>query len=189
MGLALVLGVSSAAFAQTVPPPAPSVQTQTPTSTAKAPLLFPVTTKFAFVDFQRVASTSSSGKLAMRILQELRDKKATEIDVQNKQLQALTSKRDAGVLGETALAQLNKDLDKLQREIQFATQNAQAELQQKQKDLENDFQQRMVPIVAEIAKEKGLDAVFTGESGTLYINPALDISDEVIKRIDARAAK
>lgn len=188
LALALALGVTPAVFAQAVPPAAPAAQRSIPAPPAKAPLLFPATAKFAFVDFQRVASTSTSGKLAMGVLQELNDKKVAELKEQSKQLQALAAKREAGVLGEAALAQLNKDVDKLQRDIQFAKENAQAELQQKQKDLETDFQQRMIPVVAEIAKEKGLDAVFTGESGTIYINPALDISEEVIKRIDAKAA-
>jgi outer membrane protein len=177
IGTALILTWSSTAFAQT--PAKPSEPALT------APALFPVEAKFAFLDFQRVASDSVSGKLATRILQELRTKKVTEIEAQTKELNAMTSRRDAGVLSGAALAQLTKDMDRLQREIQFSQQNAQAEIQQAQTELQSGFEKRVTPVVEEIAKEKGLHAVFAADLGiALYINPALDISGEVIKRLD-----
>jgi outer membrane protein len=180
---ALALLVPPLAFAQDPPKPVEPAQ-------VAAPALFPVEAKFAFLDFQRVASDSVSGKLATRILDELRKKKITEIEVQNKALQALASKRDSGVLGGPALSQVAKDIDKLQREIQFTQQNAQAEVQQLQTELMADFEKRVTPVVAEIAKEKGLHAVFAADAAvTLYVHPGLDISTEVIKRLDAQPKK
>jgi len=182
IGAALILTCSSAAFAQTAPKPAEPALT--------APVLFPVEAKFAFLDFQRVASDSVSGKLSTRILQELRTKKITEIEAQTKELQAMTSRLDAGVLSGAALAQLTKDVDRLQRQIQFSEQNAQAEIQQTQHELRGSFEKQVLPVVEEIAKEKGLYAVFGADLGiALYIDPALDISGEVIKRLDAQPKK
>jgi len=180
---ALVLAVASSAFAQTTPAPAE------PAKPAAAPALFPADAKVAFIDFQRVAATSISGKLALRILQELQTRKVSEIDAQNKQFQALMTKRDSGVLSRPALAQVSKDMDKLQREIQFAQQNAQAEIQQMETDLQADLQTRVTPVVADIAKEKGVYAVLTAESGIFYLHPGLDISAEVVKRLDAQPKK
>jgi outer membrane protein len=183
--VAMLLGASAVAFTQDVPKAPAAAQPAPPA----LPALFPAEAKFAFLDFQRVASDSVSGKLATRILQELRTKKVTEIDAQSKQLQALASKRDAGVLNGAALAQLVKDMDKLQREIQFSEQNAQAEIQQLQSELETDFGHRVTPVVSEIAREKGLHAVFSTDSGVFYVHPGLDISPEVIKRLDAQPKK
>ena len=180
---ALLLAVASSAFAQTTPAPAE------PAKPAAAPALFPADAKFAFIDFQRVATTSISGKLALRILQELQTRKVSEIDAQNKQFQALMTRRNSGVLSGTALAQVSKDMDKLQREIQFAQQNAQAEIQQLETDLHADLQTRVTPVVADIAKEKGVYAVLTAESGIFYLHPGLDISAEVVKRLDAQPKK
>jgi outer membrane protein len=177
----LVLAASSAALAQVPAKPAEPVR-----PAPAPPPLFPVEAKFAFLDFQRVASDSVSGKLATRILDELRQKKVGEIAVQNKALQALASKRDSGALSGTALTQVAKDMDKLQREIQFTQQSAQAEMQQRESELMTDFQKRVTPVVAEIAKEKGLHAVFAADAAiALYVHPAIDISTEVIKRLDA----
>lgn len=182
LGVALLGAFSPSASAQTAPKAAERVQ-------PAAPVLFPVEAKFAFLDFQRVATDSVSGKLATRILDELTKKKITEIEAQNTALQTLVSKRDSGVLSAPALAQVGKDMDKLQREIQFSQQNAQAEIQQLKSDLQGEFEKRVTPVVAEIAKEKGLHAVFTADAGLLYIHPGLDISEEVVKRLDAQPKK
>ena len=176
---------AAAALGQTAPKPvdpaAPAVA---------SPVLFPVGAKFAFLDFQKVASDSVSGKLATRILDELRTKKLTEIESQGKELQALTSRRNSGVLTGPALLQLGKDMEKLQRAIQFSQQDAQAEIRQLQAELQIDFEKRVTPVVAEIAKEKGLHAVFASDPAmAFYINPDLDISSEVIRRLDAQPKK
>jgi outer membrane protein len=176
---------------------APMAQAQAPAKPAEPvqpapapPPLFPVEAKFAFLDFQRVASDSVSGKLATRILDELRKRKISEIEVQSKALQALASRRDSGALSGTALTQVSRDMDKLQREIQFTQQNAQVEVQQRETELMNDFQKRVTPVVEEIAKERGLHAVFAAVAAVaLYVHPAIDISTEVIKRLDAQPKK
>ncbi len=181
--VALMLVVSSSAFAQTPPPPAE------PTKPAALPALFPADAKFAFIDFQRIATTSISGRLALRMLQELQNTKVSEIEALNKQFQALTTRRDSGALNGPALAQLGKEMDKLQREMQFAQQNAQAEIQQLETELQADLQKKVTPVVAAVAKEKGIYAVLTTESGFFYLHPGLDISEEVVKRLDAQPRK
>jgi len=139
-----------------------------------------------------IAGTSAAGKDASKKLTDFTTKKSAEIADKNKQLQALTTKRDTGgaVLNDTARATLDKDIDKLQRDIQFAQSNAQAELQDLQNELQGEFQKRLIPVIEEVAKEKGLHAVFSiADSGAAYVHPGLNISDEVVKRLDAAAAK
>ena len=46
-----------------------------------------------------------------------------------------------------------------------------------------------MPIIDEIAKEKALYVVFTTDSGVAFMHPGLNISDEVIKRLDAAPVK
>ena len=149
---------------------------------------FPQDAKYAFVDIQAIASNSAAGKDASKKLQALTEKKQSEIGDKQKQLTALTTKRDTsvGVMNEAARTQLDKDIDKLQREIQYAGQSAQAEINDLQNDLQGEFQKRLIPIIEEIAKEKGLYMIFTAESGFAYVHPGLNLSDEVIKRLDAK---
>ena len=58
-----------------------------------------------------------------------------------------------------------------------------------QNDLQGEFQQKVFPVIKAVAEEKGLHAVFSiGDSGVAYYDPGLDISDEVIKRLDTAKA-
>jgi outer membrane protein len=191
---ALTLALAAPVVAQTPPqtvPPKPATPPQTPPATApapKPPVPFPADAKIAFVDVNTIAGSSASGKEASKKLQDLNNKKLTELQDKNKQLQALTTKRDQGgsVLNDSARAALDKEIDKLQRDIQFAQTNAQAEMQDLTNELQGEFQKKLIPVIAEIAKEKGLHAVFSiADSGAAFYLPSLDISDEVIKRLDA----
>jgi outer membrane protein len=183
LAVLVCLGLPAAGFAQaTATPPVPA-------TVAEPPQLFPVEARFAYIDFQRIASDSTTGKLALRILQELRDKKIVDIEGRSKQLQALASKRDAAAVTGPAPVELDKEIGRLQREFQFAQQSARLELQQLETELQEKLHKQVTPVVADIAKEKKLLAVFTTESSLFYVNPAIDISADVIKRLDSAAAK
>ena len=192
----LTAALSASSFAQTAPPaapkPAPPAAQAPAAPKPSPPLPFPADSKIAFIDVNMIAGTSSAGKEASKRLTDLTTKKTNEIGEKNKQLQALTAKRDTGiaVLNDAARAQLDKDIDKLQRDIQFAQTNAQAELQDLQNELQGEFQKRLIPIIEEVAKEKGLHAVFSiADSGAAFVHAGLNISDEVVKRLDALAAR
>jgi Skp family chaperone for outer membrane proteins len=196
---ALTLAISATGFAQTAPPAgapkpqappaAPPAAAQPPAPKPAPPVPFPQDSKIAFIDVNMIAGTSAAGKDASKRLTDLTTKKTAEIGEKNKQLQALTTKRETGsaVLNDAARAQLDKDIDKLQRDIQFQQQNAQAEYQDLQNELMTDFQKRLIPVIDEIAKEKGLYAVFSvADSGAAFVHPGLDLSAEVVKRLDVK---
>ena len=183
---------------QTPPPPKPQAPTQQPAATPPAaqpaapkppapPVPFPQDAKYAVIDVQAIAQSSVAGKAASAKLNDLNAKNSAAIQDKAKQLQALQTKRDSSsVLNDAARAQLDKDIDKLQRDIQYAQTSAQAEMNDLNTELQTEFQKKLIPIIEEIAKEKGLYLVFTADSGFAYINPGLNISDEVIKRLDAK---
>ena len=168
--------------------PAPTGQPEAPKPAPQPPAPFPQDGKYAVVDVQAIAQGSAAGKAASAKLNDLQSKKMSELQDKNKQLQALQTKKDQGgtLLNESARAQLDKDIDKLQRDIQFTQSNAQAEMQDLNNELQAEFTKKVGPIIEEIAKEKGLYLVFTADSGFAYVHPGLNISDEVIKRLDAK---
>jgi Skp family chaperone for outer membrane proteins len=178
----LVAVSASAALAQSTPGQKPAPP-PTPIT------LFPTEARFAFIDFQRIGATSESGKIAARILKEFSDKKLAELEAQNKQLQSLAARRSTAVVAGPEAARLARDTARLQRELEFARENAQAEFQQLRNDVDADLQNKVIPVVAAIAAERNLHAVFTANSTLLYLLPALDISDEVVKRLDVETKK
>jgi Skp family chaperone for outer membrane proteins len=168
--------------------PAPTPAPQTPPPAAQPPKPFPADAKFAYADVQVIASNSAEGKAATARLDDLRKKKTAELAEKNKQAQALQTKLEQGgtVLSDQVRSQTEKELEKLQREIQFSQQDAQTEVNEMTQQLQAEFQQKLAPVVEQIATEKGLQIVFSARDvGALYFNPALDLTDEIIKRFDA----
>jgi Skp family chaperone for outer membrane proteins len=169
----------------------PPAQTPAQPPALKPPAPFPQDSKIAFVDINAVAANSTAGKEASTKLKALQDKKLAEINDKNKQLQAAQQKLSTGgsVLNDAARDQLQKDVDRMQRDIQFTQQNAQAEYNELQEDLRNDFQKKLMPIIDALATEKGLYAIFSvGDAGAMYVHPGLDLTAEVVKRLDGSPA-
>ena len=132
---------------------------------------------------------SVEGKAATAKIQELTKKKQDDLADKNKALQAAQQKlaQSGSVLNDSARGQLEKDIDRMQREIQFAQQTSQAEVQELTQDLQTDFQRRLIPIIQQVGQEKGVHMIFSlGDSGIIWPHPGLDLSQEVIKRFDAQ---
>ena len=170
---------------QAPPPAAPATQ---PAPAPAPPRPFPEGAKMAFVVLQRIANESADGKTATTRIQALQQKKAAELTDKNKQLQTAQQRleKEASVLSATASGELQKQVEKLTVEIQRFTQDAQAEVQELQQQLQQDFQVRLEPVLQEIGREKGLHFIFNGpDAGLVWADNALDISADVIKKLDA----
>ena len=172
------------------PPTTPPItaQPQPPVSPAPAPKPFPEGAKFAYIDLQRIAQTSAEGKAAATKIQEYQKKKLGEIQEKTKQLEEMRKKLEQGgtVLNDSARGQLEKDIDRTTRELQFMQQNAQAESEQLERELNAEFQKKLNPIIEQVATEKGLHMLFSiRDNGAVWANTGLDLSEEVVKRFDA----
>jgi outer membrane protein len=168
--------------------PAPAAQAPAPAPRPPAP--FPEGAKFAFIDIQAIASNSSEGKAATAKLDELRKKKNSELLAKQNALKAMQDKLQAGgtVLNDAARAQLEKDIDKANRDMQFAQQDAQTEVQDLTNQLQGDFQEKLNPVIEQLRVDKGLLMIFSiRDSGVVAAEPGLDLSAEVIKRFDSAA--
>jgi len=174
---------------QAPPPAAPATQPAPAPAPAPAPPRpFPEGAKMALVVLQRIANESADGKTATTRIQALQQKKAAELTDKNKQLQTAQQRleKEASVLSATASGELQKQVEKLTVEIQRFTQDAQAEVQELQQQLQQDFQVRLEPVLQEIGREKGLHFIFNGpDAGLVWADNALDISADVIKKLDA----
>jgi outer membrane protein len=179
--------------------PAPGAQqppkpTPTPTAPAQpaAPKPFPQGAKVAYVVLQRIANESADGRVATTRIQALQQKKAAELTEKNKQLTSMQQKleKEGSVMNASAAAELQKNIEKLNVEVQRFTQDAQAEVQELQQELQQEFQQRLEPVLSQVATEMGLQFVFNGpDAGLVWADSALDISGEVIKKLDASSGK
>jgi outer membrane protein len=194
-GCVLAAGVAHAQQppAQPTPPAAQQAAPAAPQAPAVAPAApaakFPEGAKYAFINIQRIASESSEGKASSTRIEALRAKKAADLTEKNKTIETLQAKQRSAVMSEAAAAQVQKDIDKTQVDIQRMTQDAQAELQDLQNELQVDFQRKVGPVIEAVAREKGLQLLFSqSDSGLVWADAGLDLTAEVIRRLDAASA-
>jgi len=194
--------VSGLAFAQqpppakpTTPPAAPQAQpaAQAPPAAQPAPkpaeVKFLDGVKYAFINIQRIAAESAEGKASSAKIEQLRTKRATELNDKNKQIEGLQAKQRSAVLGDDARLQIQKDIDRINKEVERLTQDAQGELQELQNELQMDFQRKVAPVIEAVARDKGLHLLFSqADSGLVWADNGLDLTIEVIRRLDAATA-
>ena len=197
--LALALLALSAApvFAQTPaqpkpaqPTPAPAQIPQTPPPPAQPPAPFPQGAKVAFFNPQVVFQSSADGRAAVTRVNALIQKKQTENADKAKLLQGNQQKlqTSGSVMNETARVQLEKEIEKQTKDAERFQQDAQAEINELQQEVQNDFVKKLSPIIEQIATEKGLHIVFNAvESGIAWASPGLDLTSEVVRKLDAVA--
>jgi outer membrane protein len=167
----------------TAPPAAPA----TPAPPAQPPAPFPAGAKIAFFQPEVVFQNSTEGKAALARVQALVQKKQTENADKAKQLQANQQKlqTSGSVMNEAARGQLEKEIERQQKEAERFQQDAQAEINELQQEVQNEFVKKMSPILDQLAAEKGLHLVFNaGQSGISWAAPGLDLTPEVIKKLD-----
>jgi len=198
--LALSLFALSAApvLAQTPAAPKPAAPAQPPAAPAPAPAAapaqppapFPAGAKIAFFNPQAVFQASADGRAAVARVNALIQKKQTENADKAKLLQGNQQKlqTSGSVMNEAARVQLEKEIEKQTKDAERFQQDAQAEINELQQEVQNDFVKKLTPIVDAIAVEKGLHLVFNAsESGIAWFTPGLDLTADVIKRLDAQA--
>jgi outer membrane protein len=150
-----------------------------------APKAFPEDARVAYIDIDRVAALSGQGKAAAAKLDDLRNKKSAEVSARGKEVEALQAKLTQGetVLNDSARARLQRQFERARIDFQRFSEDAQAEVQEAQRETLRGFNAQLFPVIAQIASEKKLWAVF-GAENLMWYNPAIDLTEEVAKRLD-----
>ena len=184
LGLICVAAPATAAQAPAAGEPKPQVPTAAPASAPARAVTI------GWVDLERVVQTSSEGKIASAKVQALTQKKSGELGEKNKQLQAMQQKLQAGgtVLNDSARAQLEREVDRLNIDLQRMQQDAQQELQELQQELQAEFMKKLSPVIERVVKERNISILFSRvEAGIVFADPTLDLTEELIKRFDSTA--
>jgi Skp family chaperone for outer membrane proteins len=176
---------------QTTPTPAPTPAPQPPpASPAKPPAPFPQGAKVAFVDLQAIARLSKEGQAANARVADFTKKKQAEIAEKQKQIQGNQQKLQTGgtVLSDEARAQLEKDIERQGRELERLQQDAQADLDSLNRDLQAEFNKKLFPILEQLSTEHSLHFLFSAaDAGLIWAAEGLDLSLEAVKRLDSAA--
>jgi outer membrane protein len=171
-------------------PPAQPAQTPpaAPAPAAQPPAPFPAGAKLAYFNPQAVFQTSADGKAAVTRVNALIQKKQNENAEKAKLLQGNQQKlqTSGSVMNEAARSQLEKEIERQTKDAERFQQDAQAEINELQQEVQNEFVKKLSPILEQIATEKGLHILFNAvESGIAWAAPGLDLTADVVKKLDA----
>jgi outer membrane protein len=196
----LALGLSAAPVLAQAParpaqpaPARPATPTPTPapaTVPPSPPAPFPAGAKVAYVNLQQVANLSVEGKGLTAKVQALMQKKQNEAQAKSKALADNQNKlqQSGALMSETARTALEKEIERQNVEGQRFQQDAQAEINELSQQLQNEFQQKLFPILDLVAKEKGIDVLLSAaDAGMVWAAPGLDLTLDAVKKLDERA--
>ena len=169
-------------------PAAPAPAPATPPAQPPAP--FPAGAKIAYVNLQQVANLSAEGKSLTAKVQALMQKKQNEAQAKSKALADNQNKlqTQSGLMSETARAALEKEIERQNVEGQRFQQDAQAEINELSQQLQNEFQQKLFPILDQLVKEHDLHLLLSAaDAGIVAGNPGIDLTLEAVKKLDEKS--
>lgn len=144
-------------------------------------------TKVAIINSQKAFETSLEGKKALGQLQDLDSRIKTNLQKQDDAIRLLENRMNTGRLTMTneALMALQADIDKKTTERKRYEEDQARDAQALSTNLIQKIRGEMVAVIENLAKERGLELVLdAATSGVVTANPAIDITDEVVRRYD-----
>jgi outer membrane protein len=144
--------------------------------------------KIGAINLSYVARTSKVGKTELARIEEASRKKAAEIDLKAAELQKQQHELQKTGIGMSprAVGDLQRAFAKSRLELERFQQDARNEIEAMQTKFDVEFRAKLAPVIDQVSKEKGLQFVFGLEQAAIvWWSPAVDISDEVVKRLDA----
>jgi len=145
--------------------------------------------KIGVVDMQRALNECNAGKKAKDQVRAKFEKAQNELKAQREALDRQREAYDkkALVLKEDERRNLEKDLEAKSLDFKRKYEDYQRDLKRTDAELTSGIVEQLYGIVGQLAKEKGYTVVMESSAGGLvYADPSVDVTDEVIKRHNAR---
>src|SRR5215475_16082763 len=145
--------------------------------------------RIAVVDMQRALNECDAGKKAKDQVKAKFEKAQDQLKRQRDELDKAREEFDkkALVLKEDQRRDLEKDLEVKTLDFKRRYEDFQRDLKRTDAELTSGIVEQIYGIVAQMAKEKGYTVVMeTSAGGLVYADPSVDVTDEVIKRHNAR---
>lgn len=149
-------------------------------------------TRVAVVDTQRLLEESAAGRSALERLRGLFDQKQQEIAAREQEIADLRQQLEEGSLSlsEARQAELQGQVEDKLIALRRLRDDAQRELNQQQDRALQEIDRQIMPVIQQVAAESGYALIFRKyESGLLFAQDAVDITDRVLQRFNAAAGE
>jgi outer membrane protein len=147
--------------------------------------------KIAVIDVNRIMTDSQRGKSVLAGIEKLQSERSAQLKTLNDELTEMQKRFQEGrlSLAEDKLAELQGAIEEKDRAFKRAREDAERDIQKRRTDEIEKIESAVFPIINGLGKEGAYTMIFNKfQSGLVYADDAVDITDEVIKRLDAGAA-
>ena len=142
--------------------------------------------KVGVFNADRVLAESGPGQQALALFNQLRDQRVAELQVQQDEINTLQQQAIATTPGSPEAARLQRDVEDLMLRLNRLQEDVQQELGLRQNELTSEITEMIAQIITVMGEEGGYTLIFNAlQSGLVYVGPTLDITDEIIRRINA----
>ena len=143
--------------------------------------------KVAVIDVQRVVAESDPGKEAIQKLKAISDAKVQEGQTLQQEMATLQDQynKQRFTVSEVRMAEMSKELEDKNIAIRRFEDDAKRELDEVRRRELGGLEERILPIINQIGQEEGITLIFNKfQSGLVYADEAVDITDDVIRRFN-----
>jgi outer membrane protein len=147
--------------------------------------------RIGVINVERLVQESALGKEAFNRVKKLNDQKKEEADKLSKELRDMEQKlADQGsALAEDKREALQKSYQEKAIAFKRFQDDANRDLEAAQKKELGELERRVFPVINQVGKERGFTLVFNKfQSGLVYADDAVDITDEVLKVFNTTVA-
>jgi outer membrane protein len=145
--------------------------------------------KIGIINPQLVLQNSIKGKEVVEKLRSLNMSKQKKYEAMQKEIETLEKEILSPALNPETRDKKSMDLQNKRTDIKRFAEDAQKEsMAMQQKEFES-LQRELMPIIEKIAKANGYSLVLDlNTAGVTFFEPAIDVTDQVIKAYDAQVA-
>jgi Skp family chaperone for outer membrane proteins len=93
-------------------------------------------------------------------------------------------------MNEAARTQLEKEIERQTKDAERFQQDAQAEINELQQEVQSEFLKKVSPVIDQVANEKGVQIVLNADAQIFaWADMGLDLSADIVKKLDAASTK
>jgi len=147
--------------------------------------------RIGVINVERLVQESALGKEAFNRVKKLNDQKKDEGDKLQKELRDMEQKlADQGTsLADDKREALQKSYQEKAIAFKRFQDDANRDLEAAQKKELSELERRVFPVINQVGKDKGFTMIFNKfQSGLVYADDAIDITDEVLKLFNTTVA-
>jgi outer membrane protein len=146
--------------------------------------------KIGVVDLQRVMETSDAGKAAQAQIKKQKDQMEADLKEKGTEIEKIRQRleREAMVMSKESREEKEREARIKLNDFKTLQKKYRSSLQELEKKLVTELRDDTIALVDEIGKKEGYLLIIT-RVGVLYAPNSIDITDQLIKRLNDHYAK